>query len=184
MYSLTSLTSVVLFLVGVDLVQCLEEPACVTANSTCADCYNYLVYNVLKSDENHYNMQKAFFPPESADGPPVSVIVYYNYEDDSGFIDPSLQKVWFWTASAFYHFQPLGVLQFTSLFFADPSLRIQRLHLTLHADCANVSEDYMRLLTQRVSHLNNYNYKHKINLVLFIAATLYDGLLNSPKNTK
>ena len=151
MSSLTVM-SVVVLLVCAATVQCLEVPECVTANSTCGDCYNYLVYNVLKSDENQYNITRAFFPPDavSVDGPPVSVIVHYTYEDDSGFVDPSLQKVWFWTASTFYHFQPLGVLQFTSLFFADPSHRIQRLYLTLHADCANVSEDYMRLLTQRV----------------------------------
>ena len=122
---MSSFTSVVLyiFLVGATTVQCLEleVPACVTANVTCADCYNHLAHNTLKSDENQYNLTRAFFPPdaESVDGSPVSVIVYYTYEDDSGFIDPSLQKIWFWTASAFYHFQPLGVLQFTSLFFAD-----------------------------------------------------------------
>ena len=49
----------VALLVGADTVQCLEPPACVLANSTCGDCYNYLVYNLLKSDENHSPLSKS-----------------------------------------------------------------------------------------------------------------------------
>ena len=139
--------SVVLFLVSTD-VQCLNLDNITCETNTCGDCYNYLVFNVLKSDVNQYNMQRAFFPPESADGPPVSVIVYYDYRNDS---DKSLRKIWFWTASAFYHFQPLGILQFTSLFFSDSSRQIEYLNIILDTDCWNVSNDYMRLLTQRVS---------------------------------
>ena len=151
MYSF-NIISIVLFLVGVDLVQCLEKPACVTANSTCGDCYNYLVYNVLKSDVNQYNMTRAFFPPHVPN--PVSVVVYYDFPNETGNIDPSLQQVWFWTTSTFYLFQPQEVLQYTSLFFTDPSYLWQKLHLTLDMECADVianNENYTQLLTQRVS---------------------------------
>ena len=143
--------SVVLFLVGADLVQCLEKsPNCTTNNSTC-DCYNYLVYNVLKSDENQYNLTRAFFPPE--DQNPVSVVVYYDFRNETGDIDPSLQQVWFWTTSTFYLFQPQEILQYTSLFFTDPSSLTRSLNLTLDMKCADAianNEDYARLLTQRV----------------------------------
>ena len=127
--------------------QKLDQPMCKV--NDCTKCYNLLVYNVLKSDVNQYNMQRIFFPPD--DTTPVSVIVYYNFKKNgSRDTDESKQKVWYWTASTFYHFQPIGVLQFLSLFFTDPSLRVSYLNITVDSSCENASEDYMRLLTQRV----------------------------------
>lgn len=115
----------------------------------CRKCYKLLVENLLKSDGNHYNITRIFFPPSKA--PPVSVIVYYDFKDENGVINPSKQQLWFWTTSTYYHFQPLTVLQYQSLFFTDPEFRQHdRLYLTLDDECANTTDDYMQLLTQRV----------------------------------
>ena len=115
----------------------------------CAQCYDLLVYNVLKSDVNRYNMQRAFFPPQKAN--PVYVIVYYNFEEDK--IDNATLNIWFWTEYTFYNFQPIPVLQFTSLFFTDPAMRMSTLNITVDADCKNASTDFVQLLTQRVKYI-------------------------------
>lgn len=114
----------------------------------CTRCYNLLVHSVLKSDVNQYNLQRTFFPPDSAS--PVSVIVYYNFRNETGDIDESKRKVWFWTSSTFYHIEPISVLQYLSLYFTDPSPRVSYLNITLDLQCENASDDYMQLLTQRV----------------------------------
>ena len=137
--------SVVFLLLSIVNGQMLDNASCEVYD--CTKCYDLLVYNVLKSDVNRYNMQRAFFPAEKAN--PVYVIVYYNFEDDA---DNSKEKrIWFWTENIFYNFQPLPVLQFTSLFFADSFKRTSMLNITLDSDCKNASTDYMQLLTQRVS---------------------------------
>ena len=122
----------------------LEEPIC--ENDTCAGCYYRLVHNLLKSDTNQYNMQRAFFPPRTAS--PVVVTVTYQFRN---MMEGNNTKVWFWTASAFCHFQPLQILQYISLFFPDLKSRAQEVELTLDSECAGANDDYMRLLTQRVS---------------------------------
>ncbi len=48
-----------------------------------------------------------------------------NYSAD----DPN--KVWFWTQSTFFLFQPINSLQFTSLLFTDPALKISNVSLYL-----------------------------------------------------
>ncbi len=134
------------------------------ANATCDDdeyectkCYNLLVWNVLKSSKNRYNLLRAFFTPDTSN--PVSVIVYYDFKDENGIIDDSKQQLWFWSTSTYYHFQPLSVLQYTSLFFTDISNRIGYLNITLDIGCSGSVEnakdyrDMMQLLTQRVRKL-------------------------------
>ena len=147
--SMSPLIFLVLLQCGLGTVQSkLEKPSCV--NDTCAGCYHLLVYNLLTSDTNQYNMQRAFFPPRTAS--PVVVTVTYQFRNN--MTEGNNTKVWFWTASAFYHFQPLQILQYTSLFFSDLKSRTQEVELTLDSECAGANDDYMRLLTQRVSTIS------------------------------
>ena len=117
----------------------------------CDKCFNFLVNETIYSDENQFNLQKTFFPPESSS--PPFVVVDYRYRDGNGTILP-VGKVWFWTTSSYYIIHPPSKLQYTSLFFAEPAFRIRTLNLTLTSDCFNISDSYMHLLTQRVSDLN------------------------------
>ena len=119
-------------------------------NNGCSVCFNRLVYEAIRTSENQYNLQKTFYPPNKET--PVYVIVKYSYIDDNGVI-MTLNNTWFWTTSAYYLYQPPAVLQFTSLFFADPAFRSARLNLTLPIDCMKAGTDFMQLLTQRVSSI-------------------------------
>ncbi len=152
----TTLVLSLLVLIGIVAVksQRLANATCDDDEYDCTKCYNLLVWNVLKSSKNRYDLSRTFLPPDTA--PPVSVIVYYNFKDENGDIDDSKQQLWFWSTSTYYHFQPPSVLQYTSLFFTDISNRIRYLYITLDIECSgNEKEagDYrnmMQLLTQRV----------------------------------
>ncbi len=152
----TTLVLSLLVLSGIVAVksQRLANATCDDDEYECTKCYNLLVWNVLKSSKNRYDLSRAFFPPDTA--PPVSVIVYYNFKDENGDIDDSKQQLWFWSTSTYYHFQPLSVLQYTSLFFTDISNRIRHLYITLDIECSGNEKDdgdyrnMMQLLTQRV----------------------------------
>ena len=80
---------------------------------TCSDCLNRLAYETLKPSSNQYNLQNAFFPPDKL--PPIYVQVTYLYDFENGSIEKG--NSWFWSTSGYYLYQPLAVLQFTSLFF-------------------------------------------------------------------
>ncbi len=152
----TTLVFSLLVLSGIVAVksQSLANATCDDDEYNCTKCYNLLVWNVLKSSKNRYNLTRAFFPPNTSN--PVSVIVYYDFKDENEDIEDSKQQLWFWSTSTYYHFQPLSVLQYTSLFFTDLSNRIGYLNITLDIKCSgNEKEagDYrnmMQLLTQRV----------------------------------
>ena len=141
--------AIFLVLSGVTVVQVesqkLDNASCEVYD--CTQCYDLLVYNVLKSDVNRYNMQRVFFPPQTAN--PVYVIVTYNYKEEEEINNAT--DVWFWTEYTFYNFQPIPVLQFTSLFFTDPEFRMSELTVILDLECKNASINFMQLLTQRVS---------------------------------
>lgn len=125
------------------------------ANASCSDCFNLLVYETIRTSENQYNLQTAFYPPDTTT--PVYVIVKYGYrDDDENIMDSS--STWFWSTSTYYLYQPPAVLQFTSLFFADPSFRTSRLSLILPLNCMNASIPFMQLLTQRVRFIPNFNH--------------------------
>lgn len=116
--------------------------------NTCLRCFNRLAYETIRRDDNQISLQRAFHPPNSA--PPVFVIVTYNYSDLNGNIIKQ-SKTWYWSASTYFIFQPLAMLQFTSLFFADPDFRTKRLTINLPMDCLGVGDGTVQLLTQRVS---------------------------------
>ena len=111
--------------------------------SDCSTCYLLLVSEAIKGNENHYNIQKTFFPPNKSS--PSFVTVRYLFSGSNG------TNVWFWSAAFFYIFHPLHVFQFTSLFFSDINLHSSEVNLTLPLNCSEASNDYFRLLTQRVS---------------------------------
>ncbi len=116
----------------------------------CSKCYSLLVENVTDDDRNIFNLTFAFFPPNTSS--PAFVTVIYHFKDNFGDeIDVNDTKIWFWSISTFNLLHPLHVFQFTSLFFSALELQSSEVHLTLHQDCWNSSEDHMMLLTQRVS---------------------------------
>ena len=116
----------------------------------CGTCWNLLRISTTYQEPSFLQTQLAN---------PVSVIVYYDSKDENGDIDDSKQQLWFWSTSTYYHFQPLSVLQYTSLFFTDISNRIRYLNITLDIGCSGSEEnaddyrDMMQLLTQRVRAL-------------------------------
>lgn len=118
----------------------------------CSKCYVVLAEQVTKHDRNFFEIQKAFFPPDTRS--PVFVIVTYTYyyEGENSTLVTDATEIWFWSTSTFYLYQPLHVFQFTSLFFSDTQLEISEVRLTLPMECYNASEDHKQLLTQRVSY--------------------------------
>ncbi len=116
-------------------------------NDTCSQCYSALVEQITKNDNNMFQLQWTFFPPNSA--PPVFVIVTYKFTDKNGEFVNSTS--WYWSTSTFYLYHPIHVFQFTSLLFSDISQDIATVTLYLNEDCMDASMNYMRLLTQRVS---------------------------------
>lgn len=122
--------------------------------SNCTTCFKALAEELLQSDTNVYNLQMTFFSPNGA-GIPVFVSVRYKYivSEDGGTddADSALTRVYFWSSAIYFFFHPVRIFQFTSLMFSDPSLRMTNLELLLPVRCYNTSNDFLTLLTQRVS---------------------------------
>ena len=156
----------------------LTAAACISMASTslpmctegeednCATCYDVLASQAVTSAKNRYNLQQAFFPPRRENPVLLEVIYKFDVNTTNGPIDESLNssEVWFWTDSGFYLYQPLDVIQLTSLFFADYSLRRSKVILHLRQDCRGASEKHMELFTQRVRNIyvvyTHFNRKH------------------------
>ena len=110
----------------------------------CSTSYTSLAKALLDDDRNFYTMQSTFFPPISTS--PVFVAVTYVYNDSD-----NNNKTFFWSSAVYFFFHPVRIFQFTSLLFSDPSLRYNETTLFLPEDCHGASDDFMLLLTQRVS---------------------------------
>ena len=123
------------------------------SEADCTKCYKALVTKLLNNSANYFNLQMTFFPPNGTS--PDFVIVRYNYEGDSenGTSTPqhNTVKVWFWSSAVYFFFHPIRIFQFTSFVFSDPLLSQSDLTLYLPASCVDASDDFMKLLTQRVS---------------------------------
>jgi hypothetical protein len=104
-----------------------------------------LAKQVTNFDNNLFNIQRAFFPPQ--DNSPVYVTVKYTFSDN---ITDAENETWYWSTATFYFFQPLNIFQFTSLLFSDTSLHSGEVQLTLPLQCADAHVNHMELLTQRV----------------------------------
>ena len=131
------------------------EPQCDPGEDDCSKCYDLLANELIVSDKNRFNMQKAFFPPHKAN--PVFVTVRYHFiRNNTGptnfsATNPDNTRIWFWTQSFFYLFQPIQSLQLTSLLFSDTLSSSSVVDLYLQPECNQSSIEMMQLLTQRVS---------------------------------
>lgn len=129
-----------------------QTVSCDLGEDTCASCFNLLVSRVITPEKNQYNMQKAFFPPDTEN--PVYVTVHYIFMNGSDMVG---EEVWFWSESTYYaSFHPLQIYQYTSLFFGDFVFRVRNLTLRIQVDgaemnCDQASDEFMKMLTQRVS---------------------------------
>lgn len=110
----------------------------------CSTDFFTLEQSLLLSSDNRFNILKAFYPPREAY--PVMVRVNYTFNDD--LLKP---KIWMWSQSEFYLIQPLEVFLFSSLLFSNFPYRLRELSVQLHAECSNVDDRYLELLTGRVS---------------------------------
>ena len=114
--------------------------------------YKDLENSLLNTEENLYQLSRAFFPP--VQNPPEFVTVSYYFPE----LDQT--KVWYWSVftSSFIH--PPEVLQFISLFFTKPHYFYNGTVQLILNDTAleragNCADDLlsMQLLTQRVSYI-------------------------------
>ncbi len=111
-------------------------------NLSCNNNFNTLEGDFLSRVENRYQITRTFFPPRKPR--PVVIKVHYSYPDGSN-------QTWFWSESQFYLIQPLEIFQFTSLFFSNLPTRQSEVTVLLSQHCADVGDEFMETLTQRVS---------------------------------
>ena len=123
---------------------------CVPGKQSCRDCYLTLKQELLKRDDNVFELSKAFFPPDT--NPPEFVTITYHFKDD-GLDYTNESQTWYWIEQSSYFLFPPDTFQFLSLFFGKPEqYYAQEVSVILNAtDCLGVETKYMTLLTQRVS---------------------------------
>ena len=124
---------------------------CEPNREKCRDCYFALVKSLLGRADNVFSLINAFSPPGKNE--PEYVIVTYSFQNST----LSEDKNWFWSKSVAYYLFPMNVLQMLSLFLSKNDLKYQQqVRVTLNAtECWGVNNDYMTLLTQKVSHFRN-----------------------------
>ena len=133
---------IIIFVLWCKEVKCLSEID--KSRSVCSTSYKSLAKALLEDDRNFYTMQSTFFPPISTK--PVFVTVTYEYSSSI-----KNNRTFFWSSAVYFFFNPVRVFQFTSLLFSDPSLRYNEITLFLPGGCHSASDEFMLLLTQRVS---------------------------------
>ena len=135
------------------VILCCKEMTCseevLESDAECSTSYKSLVKVLMNDDRNSYNLQRTFFPPISTS--PVFVAVTYMYNNSNNVT--SVTKTFFWSSAVYFFFHPVRIFQFTSLLFSDPSLRYNEITLFLPEDCYAASDNFMLLLTQRVSQI-------------------------------
>ena len=79
------------------------------------------------------------------------MIVTYQFHNDS----MNVEKIWFWSKSIVNFLFSMDTLQKLSFFLTKGEDKYkQQVHVSLNAtECWKVSDEYMTLLTQRVSHI-------------------------------
>ena len=96
-----------------------SAPQLQAASSPYADCvtnFETLEMALVKTDDNKYALQKAFYPPRKSTAA-VYVNVTYTFLDEYGN-DTSCNSKWIWSSHSIYLIQPPPIFQFTSLFFS------------------------------------------------------------------
>lgn len=116
----------------------------VEQQTNCSNSFFLLEQSLLQSTDNRFHLLKVFYPPRQAR--PVLVNVTYTFDG----LDNSTQT-WYWSESEFYLIQPLEIFQFTSLLLSDMPYRSGEVSILLAGDCSSAPEDYMQMLTTRVS---------------------------------
>lgn len=127
---------------------------CEEGKSNCTECYITLVKCLMYSDENVYNLQRVFLPPTRE--APVFVIVNYDFSGEEN-------QTWYWTEEPSLLLHPIAGFQFFSLFFGNYQWRVSELNISLPLECNDTKEDYLELLTERVS--NNWTD----NLAMYVS---------------
>ena len=135
----------IIFLVLIlHVIICCKKVMCqseMDESDACNTSYTSLAKALLEDDRNFYIMQSTFFHPISTS--PVFITITYVYNNSV-----NSNRTFFWSSAVFH---PVRIFQFTSLLFSDPSLRYNETTLYLPEDCHGASDDFMLLLTQRVS---------------------------------
>ncbi len=146
---------------------------CEPEENVCSKCYDVLVNEIISNDRNRFNLQNAFFPPDT-ENPVFVTVTYYFTRNISGdgstnYSLTTPNQTWYWTKSTFYLFQPIQSLQFTSLLFSDIPSREAEVSLYLQPDCENADISMTQLLTQRVSY--------SVSLFFYFMVSIFIGLL-------
>lgn len=113
--------------------------------NNCSNNFFLMEQSLLLSTDNRFNLMKTFYPPREAH--PVLVKINYSFDG----VENST-TTWFWSESEFYLIQPLEIFMFTSLFFSNMPYRKSELSLLLDKECVTAPDQYLELLTTRVSY--------------------------------
>ena len=147
---------------------CFDKPSNNKTYDNCASCYQTLANALLNTDDNKYQLGKAFFPVNAV--PPVEVRAVYVQETEDQQCnttsyaymychseqDPedNTTSTWYWLEGEMYIYQPMEIFALRSLFFSPPSWRQECVILCLPEKClmkdSEMFNDFFKFLTQRV----------------------------------
>ena len=138
------------------------EPVFPVEQSPYANCttnFTQLEKALIETDNNRYDIIKAFYPPRKK--PSIYVDVKYKFGDG----DNQIIENWIWATTYFYFIQPPSLFVFTSLVFSYPTEQTQSLSLSLPAECS-INEStttskcrqnpMLDVLTQRVCNIGSF----------------------------
>ena len=163
MYTLLVLVLILQFCISFPAVtgDCFDKPSNNKTYDNCATCFQTLYNALLNTEDNKYQLSKAFFPEDEVE--PVEVRAVYvpeaqcnatNYSSCDSDQDPddNTTSTWYWVTGEFYIYQPLEIFVYRSLFFSPPSWRQECVVLCLPEQCLTVmaQKNFFKFLTQRV----------------------------------
>ena len=114
-----------------------------TQGGNCSNSFAVLEADLLSRETNRFSLLRTYYPARGA--LPVFVRVTYLFGENGN------ETEWYWSESEIYFVQPLHILQFTSLFHSNFDYRKDEITLYLSEDCSGVENEYLEILTQRVS---------------------------------
>ena len=113
----------------------------------CATCYETFANALVNSENNLYEISKAFFPIDQV--APVEVDVTYQS------MNSSVNLQYHWIVGGFYVYQPLKIFMLRSLLFSPPAYREGSVTVFLPDNCFNTTNEweFFDYTTQRVSKI-------------------------------
>ena len=114
---------------------------CISEYENCSTDKLTLLRALYKTEDNLYQLDRAFASPGESDLMSRYIKVNYLFADESGSFDDDCTVTYIWAIGAFLLIHPPDMFQYTSLYFITPANDVDTVTLKLPYQCRELIND-------------------------------------------